>query len=250
MNKQGCLHKIPYKSVQHKLSRPGNPVRKYQQNVIGVDGWFALLMYELVEFCVTPVPGRLGRFFRSVFYPCIFASFSRTGEMGKNLTIHQPMKISIAGRVVVGDFVTLKVKGEGERIVLHENVCVGEKCIISCSGGTIVIGEGTVVENECRLGTLKGLLVGECCHIGSQTYITGASHAFDRLDVPIIQQVKTCRGETIVGNHVKIGCGVTILDGVKIGDYACIADGSLVLKDVAAFSSVQGVPAVPISCLD
>jgi acetyltransferase-like isoleucine patch superfamily enzyme len=247
MKNQGGLHKSSYEPVQEKLSRPGNPVRKYQQTVIGVDGWLTLLVYELVECCITPVPGCLGRFFRSVFYPFIFASFSRTGKIGKNLTIHQPVKISIADRVIVEDFVTLKVKGEGEGISLHKDVCVGGKCIISCSGGTIVIGEGTVVEKECRLGTLKGLFIGECCHIGSRTYMTGASHAFDRLDVPIIQQAKTCRGETIVGDHVKIGCGVTILDGVKIGNYACIADGSLVLKDVAAFSSVQGVPAVPVN---
>lgn len=233
--------------VQQHLNRPGNAVRKYQQTVIGAESWAALLVYELIDCCITPVPGRLGRILRAVFYPFLFASCSRSVQIGKNLTLHQPAKISLGARVVVEDFVTLNVKGHGAGIVLHDDVRVGEKSILSCPGGTIVIGAGTVIDKECRLGSLKGLTIGSGCHIGRQAYLIGAAHAFDRLDIPIILQPQTCRGETVIGDHVKIGCGVTILDGVRIGNYASIADGSLVLKDVAEFSSVQGAPAVQVS---
>jgi acetyltransferase-like isoleucine patch superfamily enzyme len=233
--------------VQQHLSRPGNAVRKYQQTVTGVDSWLILVVYEFIECCVTSVPGRLGRFLRSVFYPFIFASFSRTVQTGKNLTLHQPAKISLAAGVVIEDFVTLSVKEKGTGIILKDSVRVGEKSILSCPGGTIVIGEGTVIESQCRLGSLKGLTIGNSCHIGQRTYLIGAAHAFDRLDIPIIKQPQTCRGETIIGDQVKIGSGVTILDGVRIGNCVHIADGSLVLKDVADSSFVQGVPAVQMS---
>ena len=233
--------------VQRHLTRHGKSLRKYQQTVTGVDSWLVLVVYEFIECCVTPVPGRLGRFLRSFFYPFIFASFSKTVKTGKDLTIYQPAKISLAAGVVIGDFVTLNVKGEGAGIILKEDVHVGEKSILSSPGGTIVIGEGTVVEQQCRLGSLKGLRIGRSCHIGQRTYLIGAAHAFDRMDVPIIQQPQTCRGETIIGDHVKIGCGVTILDGVRIGNHVHIADGSLVLKDVPDFSSVQGLPAAQVS---
>ena len=47
----------------------------------------------------------------------------------------------------------------------------------------------------------------------------------------------------IIGNHVWIGQGATILKGVTIGDGAIIAAGSIVTKDVPAKSIVAGIPA-------
>lgn len=46
-----------------------------------------------------------------------------------------------------------------------------------------------------------------------------------------------------VGNDVWIGARATILDGVTIGDGAIIAMGAVVVKDVAPYSIVGGVPA-------
>lgn len=49
-----------------------------------------------------------------------------------------------------------------------------------------------------------------------------------------------------IGNDVWIGFGVYISRGVKIGDGAVIAAGSVVVKDVAPYTVVGGVPAKPI----
>lgn len=46
-----------------------------------------------------------------------------------------------------------------------------------------------------------------------------------------------------IGNDVWIGLGSTILYGVKIGDGATIAAGSVVTKDVEPYTVVGGVPA-------
>lgn len=46
-----------------------------------------------------------------------------------------------------------------------------------------------------------------------------------------------------IGDHVWIGCNVTILKGVTIGDGAVIAAGSVVTRDVPAHTLVAGVPA-------
>lgn len=46
-----------------------------------------------------------------------------------------------------------------------------------------------------------------------------------------------------IGNDVWIGVGVTIINGVKIGDGAIVAAGAVVTKDVEPYEIVGGVPA-------
>ena len=46
-----------------------------------------------------------------------------------------------------------------------------------------------------------------------------------------------------IGNDVWIGHGVLVLDGVTIGDGAIVGAGALVLRDVAPYAVVAGVPA-------
>lgn len=48
---------------------------------------------------------------------------------------------------------------------------------------------------------------------------------------------------SLIGNDVWVGLNCIIMDGVKIGDGAIIAAGSVVTKDVLPFSIVGGIPA-------
>ena len=71
---------------------------------------------------------------------------------------------------------------------------------------------------------------------GKHQYNTISSYPFKS------NQIGEKRGIEI-GNDVWIGLGCTILYGVKIGDGATIAAGSVVTKDVAPYTVVGGVPA-------
>ena len=49
----------------------------------------------------------------------------------------------------------------------------------------------------------------------------------------------------VLEDNVWVGAHATILKGVRIGRHAVIGAGAVVTKDVAAFSTVVGVPAKP-----
>ena len=46
-----------------------------------------------------------------------------------------------------------------------------------------------------------------------------------------------------IGNHVWIGSNATVLSGVTIGEWAVVAAGAVVTKDVPPYTIVGGVPA-------
>ena len=54
------------------------------------------------------------------------------------------------------------------------------------------------------------------------------------------------KSQPTIGNDVWIGSDAIILRGVKIGDGAIIAAGSIVVKDVDPYMIVGGIPAKPI----
>lgn len=73
--------------------------------------------------------------------------------------------------------------------------------------------------------------------------IAGADHVFDQPGMPMYFAGRPELPETLIGDDVWIGARVCILAGVKIERGAIVAMGSVVTKDVPAYSIVGGVPA-------
>lgn len=104
------------------------------------------------------------------------------------------------------------------------------------------------------------LIIGKFCMIASDvTFImNGANHLSDAIstfpfaifghDWSDAMEGKSypSKGNTVIGNDVWIGYGVTIMPGVNIGDGAIIATKSVVTKDIAPYSIVGGNPAKEI----
>lgn len=91
-----------------------------------------------------------------------------------------------------------------------------------------------------------GLIVGKYCSISYDVrfILDDGKHQYNIItSYPFENNRITYRGGIVVGNDVWIGMGVIILPGVKIGDGATIAAGSVVTKDVAPYTIVGGVPA-------
>ena len=56
--------------------------------------------------------------------------------------------------------------------------------------------------------------------------------------------------DTYIGKGATIGIGAIVLGGIKVGDGAVVAAGSLVTKDVAPYTMVAGIPAKLIRKFD
>jgi serine O-acetyltransferase len=51
-----------------------------------------------------------------------------------------------------------------------------------------------------------------------------------------------------IGKGVLLGAGAKVLGNIKIGDYAKVASGSVVLKEVPPHCTAAGVPARIVNC--
>jgi len=100
------------------------------------------------------------------------------------------------------------------------------------------------------------LIIGKFCAFatGTSFIMDGGNHAINGLSTfpfPIFRRgwdkegvpPFPSKGDTVIGNDVWTGYGVTIMPGVTIGDGAVIASKSVVTKDVAPYTIVGGNPA-------
>jgi acetyltransferase-like isoleucine patch superfamily enzyme len=119
-----------------------------------------------------------------------------------------------------------------ENIQLYSGVRleVGEQGIIRIAKGTY-INRNTVIVSE------QSVEIGRNCKIAWDVTIMDSDLH------PLPGQEVMENKPVIIGDDVWIGCRSIILKGVKIGNGAIIAAGSVVTKDVPSRSVVGGVPA-------
>jgi len=108
--------------------------------------------------------------------------------------------------------------------------------------------ERLVIGRYCAIATGTRFLMAGAAHptMGVSTYpftMFGGEWTDRTLD---IVTGMPSRGDTVVGNDVWFGYQSTVLPGVRIGDGAIVAAGSVVTADVAPYTIVGGNPARPI----
>lgn len=163
-------------------------------------------------------------------------------------SIFEILRVGKNSKISFKSYLLGKNKFEGRNVINKNNY------IKNCSFGyASFMGENNFFVDAC---------VGKFCSIGNNVKVISATHpssvfvsthpAFYRSQYGIFKNTSLKFTELItydenvcvlVGNDVWIGDNVLIKGGVKIGDGAIIAMGSVVVKDVEPYSIVGGVPA-------
>jgi acetyltransferase-like isoleucine patch superfamily enzyme len=114
-------------------------------------------------------------------------------------------------------------------------------------GGKGSISSDLIAEEYVYIG--PGCLIPPKVKIGKYTMfapkvsILGGDHIFNNPSKPTIFSGRPVMPSTIIGADVWIGANALIMAGIKIGDGAIIAAGSVVTKDVPEYSIYGGNPA-------
>jgi len=130
----------------------------------------------------------------------------------------------------------------GGSITIGRNCEIHDFAMIMTYGGHIVIGDNCSVNPFTLLYGHGGVKIGTGVRIAAHTVIIPANHYPGGDERPLYKLGVTGKG-IVISDHVWIGAGCLILDGVTIGRNAIIGAGSVVTKSVPANATAVGVPA-------
>lgn len=146
-------------------------------------------------------------------------------DVGKGLHLQSPKNIHIGNNVRIGRFgrlASFPVEGRNGQITIEDNCYIGDFFSV-LAGADIIIKKETLIASHVAVVSENHGVNPECgIKYGNQP-LSGK---------PVV-----------IGKNCWIGEKVMIMPGVEIGDWSVIGAGSIVTKNVPAYSMVAGNPA-------
>jgi acetyltransferase-like isoleucine patch superfamily enzyme len=123
----------------------------------------------------------------------------------------------------------------GKRVVFYPGVWIAP-------GRNLVIGDDVDLALNVQIETSGGVTIGDRTLVGYGTKIFSRNHLIPPNRGRVFDAGHSFKAVSI-GNDVWLGANVIVLPGRTIGDGAIVGAGSVVTKDVAAYTVVAGNPA-------
>jgi acetyltransferase-like isoleucine patch superfamily enzyme len=132
--------------------------------------------------------------------------------------------------------------GKHGRLRFGRFVWIGDGTKIRCHEGEVIIGDKTVLGQECTISAYHHVRIGEQCVIADRAMFIDFDHGIVEVERTIREQ-GIYKRDVNVGSNVWIGYGACVLRGVQVGDNAVIGTNAVVTSDVPANAVVAGIPA-------
>jgi UDP-2-acetamido-3-amino-2,3-dideoxy-glucuronate N-acetyltransferase len=132
--------------------------------------------------------------------------------------------------------------GTGSRVWHWAHVCGGAKIGEKCSlGQNVFVGNRVVIGNNCKIqnnvSVYDNVTLADDVFCGPSMVFTNVYNP--RSAVPRKDEYR----DTLVERGATLGANCTIICGVTIGEYAFVAAGAVVNRDVHPYALMAGVPA-------
>ena len=132
-------------------------------------------------------------------------------------------------------------------IIVKEHVVIGDySTLLTSDNGEIIINESSSIGRDSWIASGSGkIIIGSQCLFGPRVTIVAQNHALKDISenkyLPWDLDEEAI--DTYIGSRCHIGANVTIVPGVKIGDYSVIGANSIVTKSFEKGSVIAGCPA-------
>ncbi|MGS1016287.1 acyltransferase [Allosphingosinicella humi] len=151
--------------------------------------------------------------------------------------IHPTATVHDAAKIGAGSKVWINVQ-------IREKAVIGSGCILSKD---VYIDHGVRIGDNCKIQNSVSIYSGVT--IEDDVFV-GPNACFTNDKVPRAFNSEWKITPTLVRKGASIGANATIVCGTVIGEYAMVAAGSVVTKNVESFTLVAGNPARPIGKID
>ena len=145
------------------------------------------------------------------------------------------------GPVFFGKGLELQIAKRGT-IRFGRFVWIGDRTKIRCHEGEVIVGQKSVLGQECTISAYRHVRIGEQCVIADRAMFIDFDHGVVEVERPIRLQ-GIYKRDVNVGSNVWVGYGACVLRGVRVGDNSVIGTNSVLTKDIPANAVVGGVPA-------
>jgi len=231
----------------------GSAFAAYRSLMYGDTSLGYVILAELLQFCLSGMPGAAGIFLRSKLYKSLFGSTDGKVIIGRNVVLRHPRKIKVGKGVILDDNCVIDAKGtDNNGITLGNGVFVGRGTIIYCKNGNITLGERVSISSSCTLFSSNELNIGAGTLIGAYSYLLSGGEYDINSDMPFIDQdgMQT-NGPLSVGKNCWLATRVTVLDAAgSIGDHCVVGAGAVVTKPLPHHSVSTGIPARVVKTLE
>jgi UDP-2-acetamido-3-amino-2,3-dideoxy-glucuronate N-acetyltransferase len=129
-------------------------------------------------------------------------------------------------------------------VQVRENASIGRGCIVSKD---VYIDTGVKIGDRCKIQNSVSVYAGVT--LEDEVFV-GPNACFTNDRVPRAFNAGWQITPTLVKRGASIGANATVVCGVTIGQYAMVAAGAVVTRDVAPYSLVLGNPARHHSWID